>query len=196
MNNKLLTIFIIGIIFLSVDLVYAVPPPCSPEELLETSDYAIEGYVVKVKCGEPYDSEECKPYPEELGIKLKIFKPELVSDCIATVEVTKNLKGNYNIGDKVDIPFVKLVQVCENGAHVIPGRPKKDFRLNSKIRYYNSVSCAYSNFEEIEEPPSRPEIEEPPSRPEVEKSNRIYYLIPFEIVILVFIIYWLLRRKK
>lgn len=52
MNNKLFSAFIILLIFLNINLAYAVPPPCSEEELLKTSDYAIEGYVTKVECGE------------------------------------------------------------------------------------------------------------------------------------------------
>jgi hypothetical protein len=59
--------------------------------------------------GDPYDSGECMPFPEdrkctmidEEGNTTEFscprpdykFKPELVSDCIATVKVTKNLKG-------------------------------------------------------------------------------------------------------
>jgi len=149
-----------------MNLAYALPPPCSEKELLETSDWAIEGYVVNVKCGGAYDSGECRPFPEDMkftrvdeeGNMIEVprpeFKPELVSDCIATIRVTKVLKGDYNVGDEVKISFVKLIQQCEGGQHIPPGSPKKNFRLNSKIRYYNTnqLPCAYWNFEEIEEP--------------------------------------------
>jgi hypothetical protein len=152
MKGKL---FIIGLISLSMSSAYAVPPPCSQDQLLESSDYAIEGYVINVECGEAYDSKECMPHSES-----KEFKPELVSNCVATVDVTKSLKGNYHTGDNVKISFVELIEGCKDGSHIIPGSPKKGFKLNSKIRYYNSASCAYSNLKEIEEPTPEPSLEE------------------------------------
>ncbi|HEX9831145.1 MAG TPA: hypothetical protein VGA94_05610 [Thermodesulfobacteriota bacterium] len=156
MKNKLLRALIILAIFLNINLAYAVPPPCSEEELLKTSDYAIEGFVTKVECERAQDSKECTPFPES-----KEFKPELVSNCIAGVEVTESLKGNHSAGDKVQIPFLKVVQVCQNGEQMIPGSAKKHFNLNSKIRYYNSASCEYWNLEEIEKPTLKPELEKP-----------------------------------
>jgi hypothetical protein len=136
---------IILIILLNMNFAYAVPPPCSQEELLKTSDYAVEGFVVKVECGEAYDSKECIPFPESPE-----FRPELVSNCIASVKVTESLKGNHSAGDEVRIPFLKLAQFCQNGEPIIPGSAKKNFNLNSKIRYYNSASCEYWNLEELE----------------------------------------------
>src|ERR671924_1791375 len=100
MKAKLSAFVIIGLIFLNVNSAYSIPRPCTQEELLKTSHYAIEGYVVSVECQEAYDSEECKPQSES-----REFKPELVSNCIATIEVSKSLKGNYNVGDKLKIPF-------------------------------------------------------------------------------------------
>jgi len=147
MKNKLFSAFIILLIFFNINLANAVPPPCSEEELLKTSDYAIEGYVRYLKCRDAQDSKECTPFSES-----KEFKPELVSNCVATVELTKNLKGNYNVGDKVEIPFLKLVQECQDGQNIIPGSAKRNFNLGSKIRYYNSASCEFWNFEEIEKP--------------------------------------------
>src|ERR1700751_1080962 len=97
MKGKL---FIIGLISLSMGSAYAVPPPCSQNQLLESSNYAIEGYVINVECGEAYDSKECIPHSES-----KRFKPELVSNCVAIVNVTKGLKGNHHTGDKVKIPL-------------------------------------------------------------------------------------------
>jgi 7,8-dihydropterin-6-yl-methyl-4-(beta-D-ribofuranosyl)aminobenzene 5'-phosphate synthase len=134
----------------------AVPPPCSEEELLASSDYAIEGYVIGVRCGEPYDSGECAPWIPAGGG----FQPELVADCTATVRVTRVLKGGrdaggHDVGDEVEIPFLKLVQACEGGDPMVPGSPKKDFRLNSRVRYFHSTACAYSNFSELEAPFAR-----------------------------------------
>jgi hypothetical protein len=151
MKNKLFSAFIILLIFLNINLAYAVPPPCSEEELLTTSDYAIEGYVTKVECGEAEDSKECIPSPES-----KEFRPELVSNCVASVELTYSLKGNHNAGDKVKIPFLKLVEEYKDGEHIIPGSAKKNFNLNSRIRYYNSASCSFWNLEEIEKPTPEP----------------------------------------
>ncbi len=147
MKFKFLFVFGISLILISRKLVYAVPPPCDQVELLETSDYAIEGDVVNVECGEAYDSGECRPWTQQTEV---LFKPELFSDCTATVKVSKNLKGEYNVGEEVRITFKKLIQSCQGGDPAIPGSATKDFRLNSRIRYYHSSRCAYWNFEEIE----------------------------------------------
>ncbi|MDK2908122.1 MAG: hypothetical protein PWQ87_580 [Candidatus Woesearchaeota archaeon] len=165
MNYKLFAIPILGILLI-INSVYAVPKPCGEEKLLNTSDFAIEGYVINIECGEPYDSGQCFPFPGESSE----FKSELVSKCIATVEVTKNLKGEYDIGEKVNISFIKEVQDCKNGIENIPGVPLNDFKLNSKIRYYHSTSCRFSNYEVIEWPNQKPEVEE---------NNRLNFLIPF-----------------
>jgi 7,8-dihydropterin-6-yl-methyl-4-(beta-D-ribofuranosyl)aminobenzene 5'-phosphate synthase len=127
---------------------FAVPPPCTEEELLSTSDFAIEGYVVDVECSEPHDTGECTadpPVPAD-------FLPELASDCTATVKVTLSLKGDHAPGEEVAIPFLELVRDCVDAPHIVPGTPKNDFRLNSKVRYFNSPSCAWSNFFELETP--------------------------------------------
>jgi len=225
MKNKSLRTFIIGLILLS-SLVYAIPAPCSHEELLETSDYAIEGYVVGVECGEAYDSGECRPFPEDMKCSsldnegnLIIgpcpeynFKPELVSECIATLNVTENLKGSYNVGDKVRISSLKVVQECEDGEHLTPGTPKRDFRLGSKVRYYNSASCQYWSFNEVEEPPVQ-EPDEPTEpgeptpeprgteelitqEPSVRKIDWIYYLIPSGALVAASLVYWALKGRK
>jgi hypothetical protein len=61
MKNKLFITFVIEPILFSTSLAYTVPPSCSEKELLETSDCAIEGYVINMECGEAHDSEECSP---------------------------------------------------------------------------------------------------------------------------------------
>jgi hypothetical protein len=125
--------------------VRAVPPPCSEEELLGSSDYAVEGTVVKVECGKPYDSGECRPAADNaVG-----FIPETVSKCSATVKVKTSIKGKYAPGDLAPVPFLKVVQACENGSHIIPGSPKADLKENTDIRYYNSGLCRYSNLETL-----------------------------------------------
>ena len=126
--------------------VSAVPPPCSEQELIDSSDYAVEGTVVKVECGQPYDSGECRPQAD----KAADFVPETVSKCIATVKVKKNIKGKYTPGDMAPVPFLKVVQACENGDHIIPGSPKADLEQNTDIRYYDSGMCRYSNLETLE----------------------------------------------
>ena len=144
---------LIGVLILSSMNMSSAIPPCSQEELLESSDYAIEGYVIDVECGKPYNSGECKPW-KIIGepVRGSNYRPELVADCTAVVEVTSQLKGSYYVGDEVRIPFLKVVQECENGERTTYGQPKKDFRIRSKVRYYNSSSCAYSNLEELEAP--------------------------------------------
>jgi hypothetical protein len=125
--------------------VRAVPPPCSEEELLGSSDYAVEGTVVKVECGKPYDSGECRPAVDNTAA----FTPETVSKCSATVMVKTSMKGKYAPGDLAPEQFLKVVQACENGSHIIPGSPKADLKENTDIRYYNSGLCRYSNLETL-----------------------------------------------
>lgn len=130
---------------------FAIPRPCTEEELLESSDYAVEGTVTKVECGEPYDSRECRAIDGESG-----FKPETVAKCTATVSVTKSLKGTYTPGSEAPLPFLKIVSACENGSHIIPGSPKADLAENMLVRYYNSGMCRYSNLEVLPSPTPGP----------------------------------------
>ncbi|HVY54184.1 MAG TPA: hypothetical protein VHC46_00345 [Thermodesulfobacteriota bacterium] len=130
--------------------VRAVPPPCSEKELLESSDYAVEGTVVKIECGVPYDSGECRPREDNAAG----YKPETVSKCTASVKVKTNIKGKYAPGDTAPVPFLKVVQSCENGSHIIPGSPKADLKENTEIRYYSSGLCRYSNLETLGPLPS------------------------------------------
>jgi len=126
-------------------IVLAAPPPCSEAELLQSCAYAIEGYVVRVDLGAARDSGECLPLPPGGPA----YEPELVADGAAEVLVTAAIKGPHAPGDRVTIPFLKVVRPCTNGDPLEPGSPKKDFRLNSKVRYYDSEACAYSNLEEL-----------------------------------------------
>ncbi len=153
MNNKLIISLFIIIASILPNLSHALPAPCTPEELLDSSDFAIEGIVTKVECGKPYDSTQCNPNAENTAK----FVPELVSKCSATVKVAKNIKGQYNIGDDALIPFIKLVQKCENGNHIIPGSPVKNFVLDSKIKYYSSEQCKYWNYIQISVPTDKSE---------------------------------------
>jgi 7,8-dihydropterin-6-yl-methyl-4-(beta-D-ribofuranosyl)aminobenzene 5'-phosphate synthase len=124
----------------------AVPPPCTEEELLATSTLAIDGYVLGVTCGDPYDSEECL---DPGGVD---YEPELVADCTAVVEVVRVFVGDAVPGDRIDVPFLKLVVPCEGGIPLEPGLPKADIRENSRIRWFDSPSCAWSNLFEDESP--------------------------------------------
>jgi len=151
MNNKLIISLFLIITPTLPNLSYALPAPCTPEELLDSSDYAIEGIVTNVQCEAPYDSKECTPNAENTGT----FTPELQSKCSATVKVTKNIRGQYDIGDEALVPFIKLVQKCENGTHIIPGSPIKNFVLKSEIKYYNSEQCKYWNYIQISVPPEK-----------------------------------------
>lgn len=145
MKHKITISLIFAIISISLSQSHAVPPPCSPEELLQSSDYAIEGTVTKIECGEPYDSGECKPSGEASGG----FSPELVAECTATVKVTKNLKGGYEAGSEAPVPFLKIARECENGVHIIPGSPTKNVIEKTNIRYYDSTLCRYWNLEQL-----------------------------------------------
>lgn len=130
----------------------AIPPPCSEGELLDSSDYAIEGTVSVVECGKPYDSGECRPQPDS-GAE---FKPELVSKCTANVLVTKSIKGEYKEGAAAPVPFLKVTQSCENGSHIIPGSPKANLAENMRIRYCDSQTCRYSNLRLLPAPTPGP----------------------------------------
>jgi hypothetical protein len=145
-KHKLIIPLIFKLSVIGAASVRAVPPPCSEQELLGSSDYAVEGTVVKIECGKPYDSGECRPANDNAAG----FIPESVSKCNATVKVKTNIKGKYAPGDPAPVPFLKVVQACENGSHIIPGSPKADLKENTDIRYYNSGLCRYSNLETLE----------------------------------------------
>ena len=149
MNNKIIISLFLTIALILPNLVFALPAPCTPEELLESSDFAIEGTVTKVECDTPYNSNECSPKDGVEG-----FIPELVAKCTANVKVGENIKGEYKKGDEAVIPYLQLVQRCENGTHIIPGSPVKNFIPNSVIKYYNSQQCKYWNYTQISVPPS------------------------------------------
>jgi len=149
MNNKLIISIFSAIIVMLPNLSLALPAPCTQEELLQSSDFAIEGTVTKIECGEPYDSEQCSPKDGVQG-----FVPELVAKCSATVKVEENIKGEYNKGDEAVVLYLQLVQKCENGTHMIPGSPVKNFVPNSVIKYYHSKQCEYWNYIQISVPPA------------------------------------------
>ena len=153
MKNKILTPLIFTVLAITASGANALPPPCSPEELLNSSEYAVEGTVVKIECGKPYDSKECRPDPKNS----QEFKPELVSKCTATMKVNKNLKGKYGPGGYAPVPFLKVVQRCENGSHIIPGSPQADLKVNTNIMYYSSELCRYWNLLTLTPHSSEPE---------------------------------------
>ena len=148
MKLKIAATFILLALSLSLNTAHALPAPCTSEELLGTSEYAVEGRVLRVVCGEPYDSNECKPGPGEKGV----FRTELFSNCAATLLISKNLKGDHQAGEKVVIPFVRVTRVCRGGTHILPGSPTRDLTPGTDIRYYKSEQCRYWNIERIPEP--------------------------------------------
>lgn len=149
MNNKLIISIFSANMILLPNLSLALPAPCTQEELLQSSDFAIEGTVTKIECGEPYDSKQCSPKDGVQG-----FIPELIAKCSATVMVEENIKGDYNKGDEAVVPYLQLVQKCDNGTHMIPGSPIKNVVPNSEIKYYHSKQCEYWNYIQITVPPS------------------------------------------
>jgi len=192
--KKTIYLFILGIIILNTSLAYAVPPPCNEETLLNSSEFAIEGYVMNIECGNSFDSGVYKSDKED-------FKPELVAKCVADIVVTKNLKGEYNHGDTVKISFTKLIRRPEaDGTQIfkIPGAPKKDFKLKTKIRYYDSDTCPYSNSQELEADFNEIEkiLQTEKLLPEKKGNNYLYYTIPLGAIAFLIIIYRLLKIKK
>ena len=156
MKNEIILSLILTVFSIGLNQALAVPPPCTTEELINSSDYAVEGTVTTIECGEPYDSGECKPPDESPGD----FVPELLAKCTATVIVTKNIKGGYEAGSEAPVPFLKIVQKCENGSHIIPGSPTSNLTENMEVRYYNSELCRYWNLEQLAPPTPGPEKSE------------------------------------
>jgi len=153
MKLKIAATLILLTLCLTLNTAYALPPPCTPEQLIDTSEYAVEGRVLKVVCGEPYDSNECKPESGEKGV----FEAELFSNCAAKLKITKNLKGVHQAGEKVQIPFVRVARACKGGTHIIPGSPTSDLTPDTYIRYYESELCKYWNIEQIPESGTGPQ---------------------------------------
>lgn len=144
-TRHLISLLILCGFFMCVNLAHSLPPPCTQEELLNSSSFAVEGKVLKIECGQSMNSRQCSPSSEYKGN----YKPELISKCNAVVKVTKNIKGSFNTGDLVVIPFIKLVQQCRGGTHILPGIPKKNFPPGGMIRYYSSGTCRYWNLENL-----------------------------------------------
>ncbi len=153
MKRKIKATLSLLVLSLSLNTAGALPPPCTQDELLDTSEYAVEGTVMKVVCSEPYDSNECKPGADEKVV----FVPELFSNCAATILVSKNLKGSHEAGEKVVIPYVRVARACSGGTHIIPGSPTSELSIGTVIKYYKSEQCRYWNIEKIEEPASTQE---------------------------------------
>lgn len=149
MNKNIIVSAFLSIAFILPNISFALPAPCSQQELLQSSDFAVEGRVTKVQCDAPYESNECSATDEAVD-----FIPELLAKCRATVKISKNIKGKHKKGDEAIIPYLQLVQKCENGTHIIPGSPVKNFVPNSVIKYYNSEQCKYWNYLQISVPPS------------------------------------------
>jgi len=149
MNNTLIISIFLAAAFILPNWCQALPAPCTQEQLLESSNFAIEGRVTKVECDAPYESQECSANDDA-----KSFVPELVAKCTANVKVLTSIKGEYNKGDEAVIPYLQLVQKCENGTHIIPGSPVRSFVPNSVIKYYDSSECKYWNYLQISVPPT------------------------------------------
>ena len=122
-------------------------PSCTEEDLLAASTVAFEGIVLDVACGAPYDSKECVADPA--GTR---FQPRLVADCTATVLVTRTLKGGAAPGAKEKVPFLQLYQESRGAICAEPGKAKLDFRLDSRIRWYDAPACAPATLRELEPP--------------------------------------------
>lgn len=149
MNNILIISLFLAAAFIFPNSGLALPAPCTQEQLLESSNFAIEGTVTKVECDAPYESKECTANDDG-----KSFVPELVAKCTANVKVTESIKGEYRKGDEEVIPYLQLVQKCENGTHIIPGSPVRNFVPNSVIKYYDSAQCKYWNYLQVSVPPT------------------------------------------
>ncbi|MEM7008752.1 MAG: hypothetical protein AAF462_06395 [Thermodesulfobacteriota bacterium] len=150
MNYKLIIPVFILLSALLPGLSLALPAPCTQEELLQSSDFAVEGRVTKIECEAPYESKECTAKEGAQN-----FVPELLAACTATVEVSENIKGPYDKGESAEIKYLQLVQKCHNGDHIIPGSPVKNFVPNSVIKYFNSEQCKYWNYSQISVPPAQ-----------------------------------------
>ncbi len=188
--------FLIALVFSLFSLINAAIPPCSQQEFIDSSDYVVEGYVVNLSCGEPFNYGICEPFSGQID-----FKYGRIAHCEAEIEVTKNLKGNYNIGDKVTISFSERVDYCNGSDGMQPGYVGPvdhsvidlDLQMGSYLRYYDSEACTQRNpnIEEIGEPR---EIKQ--DNLEKGKIEHAQYVIPLVILFILFgIVYWFYFNK-
>ncbi|MBN1386103.1 hypothetical protein JW968_03965 [Candidatus Woesearchaeota archaeon] len=128
-------IILTALIFLvSISMVYAMQPPCSDSQLLDSSTFAIEGMINDKICGKPYkggiEQEDCY---------------EMIKDCTFKIEVTNSLKGDYEAGDIVGYNtqlFHSIEGEEENCAGGGPRRFGNDLKVGQSIRYYKDSKHA------------------------------------------------------
>ena len=172
----------------------AVPKPCTEKEIWDTSNYVIEGYVKQVVESEPYDVGWCteEDWYEYWNIRKMDpegkWEPRLEADVTATITVTKNIKGNYDVGDTVTISYTKVVQVGR--CFFVGGCPKYDsynFQVGTYIRFFDT-SCCWGDipiFEIIN--PDNPS----PTPPLTLTSTQII----FGVAVIIAIAFWLSRKQ-
>jgi hypothetical protein len=131
MKNYFYIFLFIGLFFLYIYTAQALPAPCSGEKLIETSDFALEGFIIDTKCSEPRETKDC-PANKNTA--------ETVADCTASIKVTKWLKGGGQ-ENETTINYQKLIIGCEESNYE---EIYKNFEPNAKIEYYHS-SCQ-NNF--------------------------------------------------
>jgi 7,8-dihydropterin-6-yl-methyl-4-(beta-D-ribofuranosyl)aminobenzene 5'-phosphate synthase len=142
-----------GLLVVALAAIPAVLPaasPCAEADLLAASTEAFEGWVLRVDCGVPRDSGACLPDPAGTS-----FEPEMVADCTAVVEVVLVLKGSRQPGDRVEVPFLQLVDVCQGGIPPVDPTPTLALRQFAKIRWYDTAACPGENAIELERPAIR-----------------------------------------
>ncbi len=127
----LLTLFLIGLLTTTL---LAIPAPCSDEELSENSNYGIIGNVKEVAYGVTFEDQPCTN-----------SAINILQKCTAKIEITEVLKGDYEVGDEVEIEFNKMYEL--NDMQCIPGSFTETFTVGHRIKYYNATSlCARSRL--------------------------------------------------
>ena len=182
-------------LILSLQMVFAVPVPCTEQELMDSSTFVIEGIVVDNECGEAYDANQCIPLPENMLLPGETFSPMLFADCIVTIRVTESLKGDYRAGDEVQIPYFNQVTDGSGCDPIIPGPPRNNFEnaINDKFRYYESYSCRFESFELIEDNPQQSDLISDGAFDYFDTALWVYIIL-FAIIIAI-AANWFMRRK-
>ena len=206
--KKIVIISLLITFLVSPLLAFAVVMPhyCAEEELVASSDFAIEGYVVSIE-HISYLPGDCvkgvegwilaepisRPIP---GEDWEVFsEPTVYAKKLATIKVTKNIKGNFNTGDKTRINF-SVFRGCEKGYYYGEGLKTRDFPLYAKIRYYHNTGC-YNDIEIIKLGAFMPIIDAEKEKTEevIEEINLMYYLVFAVVLFLVLLIIFLKKRK-
>jgi len=148
------------LVLVSLSFVFAMTPPCTEKELINSSDFAIKGIVLSEDCGGPYVSYE-RDGCEERNRK-----------CEYKIGVLESLKGEYSVGNIIEYESDAFYDYSSEGCKDKLARTGdsgfKELEVGSYIEYYpgaktfayvpNGVDC--NNFIEEVSKTERKRLEE------------------------------------